>query len=166
MQSYSDIDLLLLIIAFVALPAMSAISGRTLDRIPRSELNLVPRYWLIFIRGLFVSLLILFQSRWTGRPFFTLGLDVPIGYWGRWGFVFDVAIGCYYAAALLIRKISPERLVSVRGRLERYRILPRTHGEFVLYWPMAVAGSIMEELLYRGFLFWILTPFAGLWGAV
>jgi membrane protease YdiL (CAAX protease family) len=166
MQSYTAIDIFLLIVAVVVLPAMSAISGRSLARTPRSELNLVSRYWFITIRSLFIALLVLFQWRWATRPFSTLGLDVPISYWGRWGFVFDFVIGCSFAVELLVRDISGDRLSAMRKRLDSYRIIPRTRAEFVLFGPMALVGSVTEEILYRGFLFWFLTPLAGLSGAV
>jgi CAAX amino terminal protease family. len=158
-------DLLLVVIAVAAIPGLSILAGRTYARKERSELNLVGRYWFIIIRGFLLSLLIIFVWSWAGRPFATLGLDIPVGYRGRIGFILDGALACYYVYALLVRRLSPERIAATRGRLKSYRILPETRDEFVLFPFVGIVGSIFEELLYRGFLLWMFTPLAGVWGA-
>ena len=164
-MGYTWIDWLLVLIAVAAMPALSILAGRTYSRTQRSELNLVRRYWFIIIRGLVVSLLIISAWSWTGRSYSTLGLDIPIGYRGRIGFILDAVLACYYVFALLVRKLSPERIAAARGRLNSYRILPETRREFALFPFVGIAGSIFEELLYRGFLIWMFTPLAGVWGA-
>jgi membrane protease YdiL (CAAX protease family) len=164
-MAFTWIDFFLVLIAVAAIPALSILAGRTYATTQRSELNLIRRYWFIIIRGFIVSLLIISAWRWSGRPYFTLGLDVPIGYRGRLGFIFDAALAGYYVFALLLRKLSPERIATARRRLSSYRILPETREEFVLFPFVGIAGSIFEELLYRGFLIWFFTPLAGVWGA-
>ena len=160
------IDFLLVLIAVAAIPALSILAGRTYARRQRSELNLVRRYWFIIIRGLVVSLLIVSAWSWTGRSYSTLGLDIPIGYRGRIGFILDAVLACYYVFALLVRKLSPGRIAATRRRLNSYRILPETGEEFVLFPFVGIVGSIFEELLYRGFLIWFFMPLAGVRGAV
>jgi membrane protease YdiL (CAAX protease family) len=163
--AYTWIDFLLVLIAVAAIPTLSILAGRTYARTQRSELNLVRRYWFIIIRGFIVSLLVVSAWSWTGRPYSTLGLDIPIGYWGRVGFLFDAILAGYYVFALLVRRLSPERVAAARRRLQSYRILPETREEFLLFPFVGIAGSIFEELLYRGFLIWFFTPLAGVWGA-
>ena len=163
--AYTWIDFLLVLIALAAIPALSILAGRTYARTPRRELNLVRRYWFIIIRGFFVSLLIIYCWNWTERPYSSLGLDIPIGYRGRIGFIFDAVLACYYVYALLVRKLSPERIAAARERLSSYLILPETRREFALFPCVGITGSIFEELLYRGFLIWFFTPLAGMWGA-
>jgi uncharacterized protein len=164
MPNYTPLDLLIVVYAVVAMPVLSAVAARRLARTPRTELNLVRRYWFIIARGVLVSLLILFAWRWAGRPYSALGLDIPIDYWGRMGFGFDAVLVCSYTIALLSPK-SAERRAHVRRRMERIRIMPQTREEFLLFPLVAISGSVMEELLARGFLIWFITPFAGLWGA-
>ncbi len=163
---YNPLDLLLVAFAVIAIPVQSAISARMFARTPRSEQNLVGRYWFTISRAVLVSLLILFDWHWAARPWSALGLDIPVGFWGRVGFGLDAVLVGYYVFGLLLRKLSPERIASARSRLDSYRILPRTQGEFMLFQLMAIVASPFEELLFRGFLIWFFTPFAGLWGAV
>jgi uncharacterized protein len=166
MAPYNLLDLALVTLAAVAMPVQSLLSQRTLARTPRAELNLVRRYWFIIARGVLISLLILFDWWWMGRPWTTLGLDFPIGFRGRLGFGFDAVLTCYYTYALLLQKLSAERLVFVRQRLANARIMPQTRAEMAIFPLVVILASPFEELLFRAFLIWFIAPFAGLWGAV
>src|ERR1700719_1732542 len=148
--AYTQFDFLLVLIAVAVMPALSILAGRTYARTPRSQLNLVGRYWFIIVRGVVVSLLIIYSWSWAERPYFMLGLDIPISYGGRIGFIFDALLACYYVFMLLVRKLSPERTAAARRRLNSYRILPETEKEFAVFPLVGIAGSIFEELLYRG----------------
>jgi membrane protease YdiL (CAAX protease family) len=163
------LDALLLAVAAVALPAWPFVTGRWRAGRPRSERKLFQRYWLIAIRGVALSALIVFVWRKAGRPFSTLGLDVPVGVAGRVGLVIDVAIAGYYLFKVQFSRRSSEQLAATRERLRRlgsYDMLPQTPREFAIYPIAAVAGSTCEELLYRGFLISTLTSLIGTAGAV
>jgi uncharacterized protein len=166
MTAYNPLDLVLVAIAVVAMPVHSVLSRRMFARTPRSAFNLVRRYWFIIARSVLVSILILFDWRWAGRSCTTLGLDLPIGFWGRFGFGFDAVLACCCTYGLLLRKLSGERLVFARQRLNSYRIMPHTRAELAVFPLVAIFASPFEELLFRGFLIWFIAPFAGLWGAV
>ena len=164
MPAYNPIDLLLFAAVLVGV-AYAPIAGMKLARTPPNEVNLVRRYWQTIGRAVLVSLVILFDWRWAGRPWAALGFDIPIGLWGRVGFgLAALAVGIQ-AYPLLLRKLTPERAESGRRRLEKLRIMPRTRGEFMLFSLMVLTASPFEELLCRGFLMWFFAPFAGLWGA-
>ncbi len=126
---YTAIDFLLLALAAIAMPVISILAGRTYARTPRSELNLIPRYWLIILRGVGVSLVILLAWHWTVRSYRTLGLDISVSRAGRVGFILDLALGLYYFYALLLRRRSAEQLAAARSRLDSYRILPQSRKE-------------------------------------
>jgi membrane protease YdiL (CAAX protease family) len=160
---YTPLDLVLLVFVVVVMPILSARAGRVLAR--ARPPSLVPRYWGIIARGLLVSVLVLVDWIWAGRPLPALGLDWPIGFRGQIGFAIGAGLACYYACTLLLRKFEGERLATMRKRLESLRIMPATRGEFALFPFVAIVGSSMEELLFRGFLIWLFAPFAGLWGA-
>ncbi|HXI87266.1 MAG TPA: CPBP family intramembrane glutamic endopeptidase [Parvularculaceae bacterium] len=166
MSAYSVLDFFLAAFAVFFVPVQAALAGRNYARTPRSELNLAGRYRFAILRNLALIILIVLDWHWTKRSLSALGLDIPIGFWGRAGFVFDVVLACYYVYGLLLRKFTSERLAILRKRLEGYRILPQTREEFFYFPILGVTGGIFEELLYRGFLIWFLTPFAGLYGAV
>ena len=164
MPAYNPIDLLLFVAVLVGV-AYAPISGTRLARTPPNEVNLIRRYWQTIGRAVLVSLVILFDWHWASRPWAALGLDIPIGLWGRVGFGLDAVIVFIYGYWLLLRKFTPERAESSRRLLESLRILPRTRSELRLFSLMAVTASPFEELLCRGFLMWFFAPFAGLWGA-
>ncbi len=163
------LDALLVAVAAVALPAWSFVTGRWRAGRPRSERKLFQRYWLIAIRGVALSALVVFVWGKAGRPFSTLGLDVPVGVAGRVGLVIDVVIAGYYLFKVQFSRRSPEQLATTRDRLRRlgsYDMLPQTPREFAIYPIAAVAGSTCEELLYRGFLITTLRPAISTTGAV
>jgi uncharacterized protein len=165
LSSYTAADFIFLGYFVIITPIFSLRAGRILARTPRNHRNLVPRYWQIVARGLLSALVVLLIWRSAGRPFSVLGLDIPIGFRGQIGFIIVAVLACYYANGIFLRNLSTDRLETVRERLERYRILPETRGEFLVYPLVALVGSTSEELLYRGYLIWLLTPFAGIWGA-
>jgi membrane protease YdiL (CAAX protease family) len=166
MSHLTPLDLVIVAYALVAVPVLSMLTGRALNRERPGERRLLGRYWIIIARGIVVSLLILLDWHWTGRPWITLGLDVPVGFRGRAGFGLDALIIIGYASALLLPKLSAERAAASQRRLDSLLIIPHTRQQFAI-WPfMAVVGSTTEELLYRGFLMWTFAPLAGLWGAV
>jgi uncharacterized protein len=168
MPTPTPLDVLILALAAVAMPLLSVATGRKMARTPRSEWHLVRRYWILAARGALFSLLLLLDWRWAARPWSALGLDVPVGIPGRVGLVAAAALACFYIHNLRIRirKSPEERIASLRRRMEGAHILPQKRGEFPPFFVLATVGGIFEELLYRGFLIWLLTPVAGLWGAV
>jgi membrane protease YdiL (CAAX protease family) len=99
------------------------------------------------------------------RSFATLGLTVPTG----WRLVVGVAVPIAYllvAMAQLRSFARPEALAKVRDGVAPLKpLLPHTAAEWSWFRPLAVTAGICEELLFRGYLVWVLTPFLGLWGA-
>jgi len=161
-----NLDLVLLLLAVLVMPALSALSGRKLARLPPEKRNLPARYWQTIARGWIVAGILLAYWHWMGRPFAALGLDWPIGVKGRLGFGFDALI----VAALLIHASRLPRLLrgdldKARRALKQVKITPRTNGELALFMLVAITAGVWEELLYRGFLIWFLMPFAGMIGA-
>ena len=163
------LDTLLVAVAAIALPGWSFVAGRWRAGRPRSERKLFQRYCLIAIRGVALSALVVFVWWKGGRPFSTLGLDVPVGGAGRVGLVIDVVIAGYYLFKVQFSRRSSAELAATRDRLRRlgsYDMLPQTPPEFAVYPIAAVAGSTCEELLYRGFLIGTLTSLISTTGSV
>jgi membrane protease YdiL (CAAX protease family) len=66
-----------------------------------------------------------------------------------------------------VRRASSDVRQSLRPRLGSYTfLLPHTPREYRWFLLLAVTAGICEELLYRGYLVWVLRPFFGLAGAV
>jgi membrane protease YdiL (CAAX protease family) len=162
--THNWVDLALLAFTALVMPAMSLLAGRQLSRDEQS--SLIPRYWFTMARGLVAAGALLFAWHFLGRPFAALGLDVPVNPRGQIGFAF-VAV----AAALMgfnlwrIRKISDAALAKAMVSLQRIKIAPRSKGELAAFLLVSVNAGFWEELLYRGFLFWLLAPAAGVIGA-
>ena len=99
------------------------------------------------------------------RSFATLGLTVPTG----WRLVLGVAVPVAYlllAMAQLRSFSKPEALAKVRDGVAPLKaLLPHTAAEWSEFRPLAVTAGICEELLFRGYLVWVLTPMLGLLGA-
>lgn len=100
------------------------------------------------------------------RPLETLGLRAPEG----WRLLLGVAFPVAYLAMLIPQAralaAKPEAHSRLRGKLAPLRaILPHTPEEFRLFAPLCVTAGICEELLFRGYLVWVLRAWIGLWPA-
>lgn len=148
---------------FVALCAMATIFRKALSR-PKP--SVVAQNWSVIVPSLVGSLVLLIGWHWMGRPYAALGLGLPIGKAGLFGLLFDVALLGLFVYLLFFRAISPARIAELREPSPGRDTLPETAGALALYSIAGVAAAICEELLFRGFLFWLLTPVIGVWGAL
>ncbi len=158
-------DLALFALAAFVLPAISTVSGRRFGR--ASDRSLIPRYLQTVARGWIVAALIAADWMWSGRTLAALGLAIPPGLYGQIGLAIMIAATLAIAIQLLRldRIIKPERVAKMQQQMREIKILPRTRAERNVFFLVAITAGIWEELLYRGFLFWFLAPYAGLIGA-
>jgi uncharacterized protein len=164
-HQFTWLDLVVFGVA-IALLARLAISSSRIGRTPRSERNVMRKYYVTTANAALTSVLVLFAWYSSARPFSALGLDLPIGIPGRIGFGLDAVLVCYFAYKFLFEKQSLERNAAMQRRLDALHIMPQTRAEF-LFWPVMVfVASPFEELLFRGFLIWFFASLVGLWGAV
>ena len=100
----------------------------------------------------------------AGRAWGTLGLVPPSGA--------RVLVGVVLGAILLyltvrqvrgIRRLTPEKLEALRPKFEYVEfILPHTRGEYRWFMFLSLTAGFCEELLYRGYLFWVVGSYIGL----
>jgi membrane protease YdiL (CAAX protease family) len=99
-----------------------------------------------------------------GRSMSALGLVPPTGW--RLGASFGVAIAILALAALQLRSVAaatPEQRQALGARLGRVgEILPRTRADHRWFMVLSLTAGVCEELLYRGFLIWVLRASMGL----
>ncbi len=161
----NEFDLALALIAIFVLPIASIRSGRAFARDP--SVPLTRRYILTLVRGITVSLLIFIAWRYSSRGAFLLGLDWPIGRYGQIGLMFVAAAAAFLTVQIArLPKLIGDNLPEAQKQIDSIGILPRTHNEYLIFFAVAVNAGIWEELLYRGFLMWYLTPWFGLAGSI
>lgn len=166
MPTALDIGLLLLIV--LGLPVRALLTKRSLERCPESEhAARRPALW----RRAIVSQWLLVAgvaALWLqhGRSPEALGLVArPTS--GLLGVLVGVAV----LVALLHRQRplvggDPDVRARVRQRLAgAWPILPQSRREFPGFAPLAVTAGICEEVLFRGFVLWVLSHFMPWWAA-
>jgi CAAX protease family protein len=103
----------------------------------------------------------------AGRPLADLWLTPP----GGWRLVLSAgivaAMGWFSSLQLrAIARTSPERRVALRPKLGAVAfMLPRTRLEQRWFMALSLAAGICEELVYRGYLVWVLSRWIGTIGA-
>jgi CAAX protease family protein len=100
------------------------------------------------------------------RPVDTLGLRPP----EDWRFWAGLSLSLVYGVLILVQGTAlarkPDSLARLRTRVEPLRpLLPHTPAEFRRFVPLSFTAGICEELLYRGYLVWVLQSWIGLWPA-
>jgi membrane protease YdiL (CAAX protease family) len=159
------LDLLIVILAVLVMPAMSARAGVRLAR--ASAQSLVPRYWSTILRGWSAAAVLLGVWWWSGRSLHALGLDIPVGWRGQWGFLLDALLLTFFAAQQIrLSRLPQAEVETLVARIAALKVAPRTPSELAVFLLLSITAGIWEELLYRGFLIWYLSPRAGLVAAL
>ncbi|MEO1969205.1 MAG: CPBP family intramembrane glutamic endopeptidase [Sphingomonadaceae bacterium] len=161
----SMMDWLLLAAGLVAMPLASLWAGRRLVDARSGGREVLTRYRWIILRGLLLSLTLLGVWAASGRPFARLGLGLAFDRLAWLGFGIDAVLIVVMAWQLFLTRRGPEQKALIKRRLIDSRMAPQTRAEFVLFPQVALIGSIAEELFFRGYMFWILGPMLGVWGA-
>jgi hypothetical protein len=100
-----------------------------------------------------------------GRPAATLYLQLPTGWRLVVSIILVVGIALPMAAQVVsVLRISAEQRVALRPKLGyAMSIVPHTATEYHWFLPLAVTAGLCEELIYRGYLTWLLASYIGLW---
>lgn len=165
---HTVLDIALVLLVLIVMPLFGFASGVRLRKKPLTQNGLIRRYWQTIARGWAVVIVLLGGWHFYGRDFSALGLDWPIGVWGLAGFAF-VGIGVVGGVVQLLRlpkTLKPEDNARYEKMMAEVKIIPRNTRQLVVFLLVALSAGIWEELLYRGFLIWFLTPYIGLIGAI
>jgi len=100
------------------------------------------------------------------RPLASLGLRPPQG----WISAVAITITMAYAILIVLQARALARKPATRARFRRRiqplrALLPHTPGEFRRFILLSITAGICEELLFRGYLVWVLQSLIGLWPA-
>jgi membrane protease YdiL (CAAX protease family) len=105
---------------------------------------------------------------WAARPLAALGFDMPVSPRGEIGLIIAVVLIAVVVVGtwLSMRRATDEKRAMYRTKLESNDLLPRTSTEFWSFMLVALMVGAGWEVLYRGFLLWLLSPLVGVVGAV
>lgn len=97
------------------------------------------------------------------RPLSTLWLQPPAGWRLGLGVLLPLAYGVLIAIQGRALTAKPDALARLRTKLAPLRpLIPHTLAEFRLFVPISFTAGICEELLFRGYLVWVLRAWIGL----
>lgn len=117
---------------------------------------------LIPLGALFAS----FCLSWISAE--ALGLDMPVSLPGKWGLAVALLllVGLGVGGPMWERKLDVEKRAEYLAQLKSNEIMPRTRTELWTFMLLTLFVGVGWELLYRGFLLFVLSPFFGTAGAV
>ncbi|MBV8037196.1 CPBP family intramembrane glutamic endopeptidase [Roseateles sp.] len=120
--------------------------------------------WMLMLWG--ASALVLWLWIGGGVPMASVGLAWPTGWrlWAPLGLGAAVIALQVHGAMKIIRQ--PERSAQLREQLgSTAAVLPHLASELPWWFAASVTAGFCEELLFRGFLVWLLQPMVGIWVA-
>ncbi len=160
-------DFAFLAVLFIVLPIYSARSFRTyIEQAQRGEdLNRAIIYWQTM--AMQWTGFIVLMAGWLAlnRPLDELGLKAgtDLGYWIGAAMV-ALLFGLFGSQIVKIRKMPFEekgRQFEALGDVGY--ALPRTRQEYVLSNFVSITAGIVEEIVYRGFVIWLLALYMPIW---
>jgi CAAX protease family protein len=158
------LDLILLLVLFVAMPLYGVRSMRKL-RVRLAAGHEAPRVreysTTIAVQWTLVAATLALWA-WTGRPFAALGLTFATGAWSWLG----IGLGLLACAVLVAQMVaivrSPEKTAAARAECEPMgALLPQDDRESRAFAALSVTAGVCEEILYRGFAIAALAPLTG-----
>jgi len=164
----TSIDLVLVLLIAVGLPLRALYSMRRLQRTGPEALGKVrPRlYGMAMLTQWSLALAVVALWLVERRSWAGLGLELQLG-----GGLIGVMTGLFTITLIAWRQRSaierePELQARVRARLAGVeKLLPTSDHESMLFRALSVTAGVCEELLFRGYLLWVLSHFMPFWGA-
>lgn len=164
----TPIDALLVLLIALGLPLRAFFSMRRLKRAePQALVRVRPRlYGFAMLTQWSLALAVVTLWLAQQRSWASLGLELRLG-----GGLLGVLAGLFTISLMVWRQRAsierePELQARVRTRLAGVeKLLPTNDRESRLFRALSVTAGVCEELLFRGFLFWVFTHFLPFWGA-
>ena len=165
------LDFGLFVLIGVGLPVWSYVSHRVFKaRLARGDADVRWRSYnetLMVLWGSTVAVLGVWLA--TGRPFAELGLAPATGWAAHGALALAVVGSVAFAWQAVVVPRSEAARASIRRQLDASPgledILPRTPAEYDRFKWLAVTAGITEEILFRGFLIWMLSLWVDPWTA-
>jgi membrane protease YdiL (CAAX protease family) len=128
----------------------------------------VAERYLSSMRDIGLTLLVLLAiCWWNGYSAADMGLSAPVAGAPLWCLIAAaVAMTALLAGSVIqVARMTPEKQTEMQEKGSAVG-MPASAAELRLFLPLAVMLGAGWELLYRGFLLLVLTPYIGAWGAV
>jgi len=166
----SFFDLLFLIVLFAVQPAYGRYAWVRMQRdIAEGHVPDRPRLYLqtMIVQWLAFAVLIL-GWWWLDRPFAALGMHLALGP----GFAVVavltlISLGTLIVLAWKSRTASDEEKQTTREALgDLIPVLPQNDRDLRRFYLLSFTAGVVEEVLYRGFVLWVLAQWIPVWAAV
>jgi membrane protease YdiL (CAAX protease family) len=159
-------DAILLFALVIVTPAYSYYTGTRIGR------GFVPARTTAYARTMLswwlITATMVYEWARLGRPFDALGLQVPHDARSVAGGILCVLMLTYmHGQWRVVARMPAEKLARVAAAMGRaVVILPRTPTEYRWFVALAITAGVCEELLFRGYLLAVTSPYLTLAGAV
>lgn len=141
------------------------LKGRMAAGVPSAQLTWC-RSVVAVLWALAIATILLWQR--AGRPWTVLGL-VPPNDWRLWVGLALMALvaGLVVRQNVRVQRLTPERIERLRQKIASVELfLPHDEREYRWFMLLSCTAGCCEELLYRGFLTWVVASYAGVAAAV
>lgn len=161
---YPLLDIIFTLYLLVYFP-LDGIRRSRSKKSPQPQLPVLQSYWR---QGRYVLILlaVLMLVSWSGHHSASqLGLDVPPSIAGTWGLaiVTVLLMTLHVLGKRSEAKMTPEERVKQEAKVRELPFsMPRTRVEIAAYFITMIGMTATWELLFRGYLLLVLTPFTGL----
>jgi uncharacterized protein len=159
-------DWLVLGIFLVALIADHLVVWRAFTRSHSRDATQARRVWSFRTALMLWACSALVLALWERSGWPQAMFEVPYG-WRLWGplSLTAIAVGAQVIGAIRIARMTEDK-GALRAKLgSTGQVVPHDASELPAWFAMSVTAGFCEELLFRGFLIWMLQPFAGWWVA-
>ena len=155
-------DALMLLLLVVVMPARAMLNSFGKRKTAAAAESRLTRYCRSIAIALTLAGALVFIWLVNARSFEALGFDVPISLVGMIG----LAIACVVLGVLAAVSLNAPKRTDPGKPDMPVRMMPRNARERVAFVIFGLVLGIAWEMLYRGYLLWLLTPWAGIAFAV
>ena len=105
---------------------------------------------------------------WFGRTADGLGFSMPggTGFWIGCGIILLMTVLLFWSWHKVIVMSEQDRAKQLDSLGKLIHFLPRPGREFNYFVGLSITAGVVEEIIYRGFLFWYLSQYVPLWAAI
>ena len=164
------VDHLMILALFVVQPIYGAYAYRRfIARVESGEPRLLVKEYRITMIVEWSALAVLLLT-WVilARPLGALGFEAPAGAGFLWGLLLLAITTVYlvYAWRQATRATTEQRKKAEKSFGKLRYFMPYDRRTYTRFFWLSITAGVVEEILYRGFVFWYLGAFMPVWAVV